>query len=171
LVVGLLNRLFGRAEQNEGAPLYAAVVERARQPHWYLEGAVPDTVEGRFEMVTAVLSMVLLRLEADSAGATLAVRATECFVDDMDAQLRQDGVGDVGIGKRVGRMMAMLGGRLGAYRDALAAGDLVPALARNLYRGAAVAPAAQTAVAARLTQFARALGETPIATMAQGQLP
>ena len=53
----------------------------------------------------------------------------------MDGQLRQNGVGDVGIGKYVGQMMSMLGGRLGAYRDGLAAGDLGQAVKRNLYRG------------------------------------
>ena len=67
--------------------------------------------------------------------ATASVRLTERFVTDMDGQLRESGIGDIGVGKHIGKMMAMLGGRLGAYRDGLAAGDLDTALRRNLYRG------------------------------------
>src|SRR3546814_2060072 len=60
----------------------------------------------------------------------------------MDGQLREIGIGDIIVGKHIGRMMSMLGGRLGAYRAGLAEGDLAPALVRNLYRGTAPAPAA-----------------------------
>ncbi|WP_204310223.1 ubiquinol-cytochrome C chaperone family protein, partial [Enterobacter cloacae] len=67
---------------------------------------------------------------------------TEVFIDDMDGQLRQIGIGDIVVGKHVGKMMGMLGGRLGAYREALAAGGFDEALVRNLYRGEAPAPAA-----------------------------
>ena len=135
--LGLLNRLFGRQPQEPTFLLYNAVVLRAREPHWYLEGRVPDTVDGRFDMVAAVLSAVLIRLEAEPAGAEPAARLAERFVEDMDGQLREIGIGDIVVGKHIGRMMSMLGGRLGAYRDGLAAGDLAPALVRNLYRGAA----------------------------------
>jgi cytochrome b pre-mRNA-processing protein 3 len=124
-----------RAKRGETAALYAALVARARQPHWYLDGAVADTVDGRFDMIAAVLAIVMLRLESDPAGVAAATHLSEAFVDDMDPQLREIGIGDLLVGKHVGRMMGMLGGRLGAYRDGLAAGDLKPALVRNLYRG------------------------------------
>ena len=58
--MGLLNRLFGRQDHEPTFLLYNAIVLRAREPHWYLEGRVPDTVGGRFDMVAAVLSLVLL---------------------------------------------------------------------------------------------------------------
>ena len=68
---------------------------------------------------------------------------TELFVDDMDGQLRQEGIGDVVVGKHVGRMMSALGGRISAYRAALQTGTgLDEALRRNLYRGAEVPDAA-----------------------------
>src|SRR3982751_2333547 len=139
-MMGFFDRF--KAKRGETAALYAAVVARARTPHWYLDGAVPDTIDGRFDMIAAALAMVMLRLEDDPAGAPAATYLAEAFVDDMDPQLREIGVGDLLVGKHVGRMMGMLGGRLGAYRDGLAAGDLKPALVRNLYRGEAPDPAA-----------------------------
>jgi len=153
---------------DETAPLYAAVVARARLPHWYLEGAVPDTVDGRFDMVAAVLALVLLRLEADSAAAHAAARLTERFVEDMDGQLREIGIGDIIVGKHIGRMMAMLGGRLGAYRDALAGGDLGPALVRNLYRGEPPAPPALTHVEGELARLHGRLAAMPLDDVLRG---
>lgn len=186
-----------------GTALYAAVVERARAPHWYVEGAVPDSVDGRFDMVAAILTVVLLRLESgltrygsgaelpqavtthvvnpnDLAGsADLAARLTECFVDDMDGQLRQLGIGDIVVGKHIGRMMSMLGGRLGAYRDPLADPAAAPgshrllteALIRNLYRGIAPAAGAAEHVADAMLAFAAALRPASLATLVAGVLP
>ena len=105
-----------KARRKDTAALYAAVVARARMPHWYVEGAVPDTIDGRFDMIAAVLAMAMLRLESDPAGAPAATHLAEAFVDDMDPQLREIGIGDLLVGKHIGRMMGMLGGRLGAYR-------------------------------------------------------
>jgi cytochrome b pre-mRNA-processing protein 3 len=164
----------GRQDE-AGLPLYTAAVARGREPHWYLDGAVPDTVDGRFDTLAAVLSVVLLRLEAEpgpNLGAgRLSVAATERFVDDMDGQLRQAGIGDITVGKHIGRMMSALGGRLGAYRDGLAAGDLKPALVRNLYRGEAPPPAALAHVEARLLALRDALAATPHDALEEGRLP
>ncbi|WP_243402801.1 MULTISPECIES: ubiquinol-cytochrome C chaperone family protein [Bacteria] len=168
--MGWWGRLFGE-RQDQALPLYNAVVTRGRAEHWYLAGAVPDTVDGRFDMIAAVLTMVLLRLEAEPAAATLSAHLTERFVDDMDGQLRQMGMGDLVVGKHVGKMMSMLGGRLGAYRDGLAAGNLTPALVRNLYRGEAPAPEAVAHVAQRLTAFRIALDATPLDRLTAGDLP
>ncbi len=168
--MGWFGKLLGE-KQDEALPLYNAVVLRGRAEHWYLEGAVPDTVDGRFDMIAAILTLVLLRLEIDPAGAETNARITERFVDDMDGQLRQMGIGDIVVGKHIGKMMSMLGGRLGAYRDGLAAGDLGPALVRNLYRGDAPAPAALAHVDRELTAFRDALAATPIAALVAGELP
>lgn len=152
-----LSKIFGGREDDVARALYDAVVAEARLPHWYQAGGVPDTIDGRFDMIAAILSLVLLRLESDPAAATASARLTERFVSDMDGQLRESGVGDIGVGKHIGKMMGMLGGRLGAYRDGLALRDLGPALERNLYRAGRPAPAeraytqtAMYAVAARL---------------------
>lgn len=151
--------------------LYTAIVARGREPHWYLAGGVADTMDGRLDMIMAVLSLVLIRLESDAAGAAPSVALTEMFITDMDAQLRQSGVGDVGIGKSVGQMVSMLGGRIGAYRDGLAGGELRDALMRNLYRGVDPGEAAVAQVAARLAAFASALAEQEIAALLAGALP
>ena len=168
--MGWLGRLMGE-RADEQAPLYRAVVARARQPHWYLDGAVPDSVDGRFDMIAAVLATALLRLEREPAGAEPAARLAERFVEDMDGQLREAGIGDIVVGKHIGRMMAMLGGRLGAYRDGWAAGDLGPALIRNLYRGVDPGPAAVAHVAERLDLLHEGLAALPLATVLEGQLP
>ena len=168
--MGWLARIFGRADET-ALPLYQAVVARARLPHWYLDGAVPDSVDGRFDMVAAILSFVVLRLEKDPAAAATSASLTERFVDDMDGQLRELGIGDVIVGKHIGKMMSMLGGRIGAYRDGLAAGDLDPALVRNLYRGAAPAPDAVAHVRDSLLAFDAALAATPVDAVIAGDLP
>ena len=134
-----LSRLFGdRREREALRPLYDALVAEGRDPAWYREGGVPDTIEGRFDMVAAVLALILLRLEAEGdAAKTESVLLTETFIDDMDGSLRQLGIGDFVVGKHVGKLMGALGGRLGAFREALAGGhDLGPAVRRNIFRDA-----------------------------------
>lgn len=126
---GIWARLFGSKDERQ-APLYAAVVAEARAPRWYTVHGVPDTINGRFDMVALVLSLVLLRLEALGADED-AVRLTEHFIADMDGQVREIGFGDLVVGKQVGGIMAVLGGRLGAYR----AGIDLPTLGRTLWRG------------------------------------
>jgi cytochrome b pre-mRNA-processing protein 3 len=168
-ILALLDR-FRRRDRNAAAPLYGAVVAQAREAHWYLDGGVPDTLDGRFDMVAAVLSMVLLRLEVDDEGAGLSMEVTEQFVDDMDAQVRQIGFGDMVVGKHVGRMMGMLGGRLGAYREGVAAGDLTPALVRNVWRGEAPAPAQSTYVSEQLLAFRQALDARSLDELRAGRL-
>lgn len=169
--MGLIDRLFSRRDRDAAMPLYDAVVARARAPHWYVEGAVPDTLDGRFDMVAAVTAIVLLRLERDPEDAAAATALTERFIDDMDAQVRQIGFGDMVVGKHVGRMVGMLGGRLGAYREGLAGGDLDAALVRNLYRGAAPSPAAVAHVREELRGLHAALADVPSATLLAGRLP
>lgn len=131
----LLDRLFRPApdDRAEARPLWLGIVAEARQPRWYAELGVADSIEGRFDMVTLILALVLLRLEREPGCETVAVRLTEMFVDDMDAQLRQSGVGDLMVGKHMGKLMAVLGGRIGALREALQHDDatLAEVITRN----------------------------------------
>ncbi|MCC6924396.1 ubiquinol-cytochrome C chaperone family protein [Novosphingobium sp.] len=133
--MGLLDRLLGRKDaQPDLRPLWHRVVEVAREPDWYARGGIADTVPGRFDCITLVLSAVLIRLERDLSQRNAAARLTELFVSDMDGQLRQSGVGDLVVGKHMGKLVAALGGRLDAYRAGLAAADdaeLVEAIKRN----------------------------------------
>jgi cytochrome b pre-mRNA-processing protein 3 len=171
-MMGVWRRLFGRAERDRLAPLYRAVVAEARRPAWYREGQVPDTLDGRFDMVAAILSLVLLRLEAegDAARAPSAYLA-ELFVDDMDGQLRQRGIGDIVVGKHIGRMMGALGGRLGALREAFAGGDLDDVIQRNIYRGTVPAPRALAEVRHGLLALQKRLALAPASALIEGNWP
>ena len=154
----LLARLFSRQPDPREAlrPLWHRTVELSRYPALYRDDGVADTVAGRFDMIAAILALVMLRLERDGRAAETAL-LTELFVADMDAQLRETGVGDVVVGKRIGKLVSVLGGRLGALREALAApgdGELQAALERNvtMLEGHDTA-----ALATRLRTFANAL--------------
>ena len=132
----LLSRLFSRREDPREAlrPLWHDVEAVSREPVWYADCGVADTVPGRFDAITLVLSLVLLRMEGEDALIEPSVRLTEIFVEDMDGQLRESGVGDVVVGKHIGKLMSVLGGRLGAYREALGQDEaaMVEAVTRNV---------------------------------------
>jgi len=116
-------------------PLWHKVVELSRDPVLYRDDGVADTVAGRFDMITVILAEVLMRLERDRVLAPEAALLTELFVEDMDGQLRESGVGDVVVGKKVGKLVSVLGGRLGALREARGTRDraqLEAVLARNV---------------------------------------
>ncbi len=175
----LLDRLIpSRRPAPPGDTLYRAIVAQARNPDWYLAGAVPDTVDGRFDAVALVLSLVLLRLEREGANAVdnqrqFSADLTERFIADMDGSLRELGIGDPTVGKQVGQMVSALGGRLGAYREALGVGGgdvLEEALARNLYRGAPADPAAVDWAGRRTRALAERIDRVPLAELLTGTL-
>ena len=171
--MSFLSRIFGERREREALrPLYGAIVRVAREPAWYREGGVPDTLDGRFDMLSAVTAMALLRLEAEGeAGKTPAVLLTEIFIDDMDGTLRQIGIGDYVVGKHIGRMMSALGGRLGAFREASDAGALSEAVRRNIFHEAPPDEASVDFVATRLASFASALERVPMAELLEGKVP
>lgn len=134
--MSFLSRLLGTAPdpREEIRPLWHRVIELAREPSFYSDCGVADTIGGRFDLITAVLCTVMVRIEASDMRAESALLA-ELFVEDMDGQLREFGVNDVVVGKRVGKLMSVLGGRLGTYRSALNTKDrekLVAAVTRNV---------------------------------------
>lgn len=145
--MSLLNRLLGRADpaQEQVRPLWHKVVEIAREPYWYATGGIADTVPGRFDCITLVLALVMLRMERDPALSAPSGRLTELFVNDMDGQLRQSGIGDLSVGKQIGKLMGALGGRIEAFRAGLAESEdaaLIAAVDRNLNFGENGNPAA-----------------------------
>ena len=170
--MSFLQKLFPDKKQRATlAPLYAAIVAEGRDPYWYRDGAVPDTIDGRFDMVAAVTALVLLRLEAEGdAGRAPSVLLTETFIDDMDATLRQIGIGDYVVGKHVGRMMAALGGRLAAFRDARDSQSLAAAVRRNIFHESPPSDAALASVSARLDHLARGLEAASLERLIGGSL-
>ena len=172
--MSFLNRIFSRRRERRAlAPLYRGIVATARDPFWYRDGQVPDTIDGRFDMVAAVLALVLLRLEREGEAARGAsVRLTESFIDDMDGTLRQIGIGDHVVGKHVGRMIGALGGRLAAFRDAESDPDAFSAaVLRNVFHETPpVQPAADAAVE-RLARLRDALAAADCRDLLAGKLP
>jgi cytochrome b pre-mRNA-processing protein 3 len=170
--LSLLKSIFGEAKQRAPLePLYRAIVERGRDPAWYREGKVPDTIDGRFDMIAAILALVLLRLEAEgTAGRDPSVLLTELFIDDMDGTLRQIGIGDYVVGKHVGRMMSALGGRLAAFRSGREPG-FRDAARRNVFHETPPSEAAVAMVAGGLERFAAGLDGTGLQDLLAGKLP
>lgn len=170
--MSLLQRLFGSAEPDPKlklVPLYQQIVAKARLPHWYIEGGVPDSVDGRFDMVAAILTLILLRLEGHSPSAADMAYLTELFVDDMDGQLREFGIGDMIVGKHIGKIMGAVGGRLGAFRDALAdQAKLDDVIVRNIYRSENADPVAVTHVRRELLEVRQALAAQPPEVIVKG---
>ncbi len=160
--MSLLSRLFGQTQDDRAVarPLWHKVVEIAREPEWYRDCGIADSVAGRFDTITLILSLVLLRMEREEELIEPSVRLTELFVEDMDGQLRESGVGDLMVGKHVGKLMSTLGGRLGAYRDALEAGEaaMAEAVARNVTLNANADP---LSAAQRARAFAAGLALVP----------
>ncbi len=167
-----LANLFKRATPVAPVPLYMGLVGWARTPWFYTDGGVSDSIDGRFDMMTLMVSLSLLRLERDGeAHRDFGTALIETFVADMDESLRESGVGDLGVGKQVRKMAEAFVGRYGAYRAAAASGDWLPELARNIYRGGdgpvAVLAAKVEALRARLD----GLSDTDIIAGHLGDLP
>jgi cytochrome b pre-mRNA-processing protein 3 len=136
----MFSRLFGRARRANREvvdAVYERIVASARQPVFYGHWAVPDTPLGRFEMLCAHMVLVLHRARgADPAMAELAQELTDEFFKDVDHSLRELGIGDMGVPKRMKKFARMFYGRLNAYAAALDAGnrdDLAVALSRNIH--------------------------------------
>lgn len=171
--MGLFARIFGSGKDDHAAvrPLWHAVVARARAPRLYADLGLADTVAGRFDAITLVLATVLVRMEAEHDLRALTARLTELFVDDMDGQLRESGVGDLVVGKRMGRLMSVLGGRIDAVRAGLLEEDdagLAAAIERNATLNEGADPAL---LAAELRHLAEGLAAVPAERLLAGDLP
>ena len=130
--------MFHMKKASPAAPLYAEVVAAARQPDWFREAGVEDTMDGRYCVLATLLALADLRLsQGDEAAQALAPRLTELFVDDMDAQLCQSGLGDPTLGQTVRAMVAGVSARIDRLRALLdeGASDWKPFLGFALYRG------------------------------------
>lgn len=139
VILAQLQRLFSpRPDKMRAQHLYIALVEQARNPVFYTGLGIPDTLDGRFEMIALHMHLVLHRLQQGFARTPelreLSRILIETYFADMDRSLREMGVGDTGIGRRVQKMSGGFYGRLEAYGMALENPALWPeALRRNAY--------------------------------------
>jgi cytochrome b pre-mRNA-processing protein 3 len=157
----------------EAEALYRAIVAQARAPAFYRDLGVPDTLDGRFDMVALHAFLVLHRLKAEGAAAAeLAQAVFDAMFADMDASLREIGTGDLSVGRKVKEMARALNGRAQAYETGLAdhAQTLQTALARNLYRKAEPQPAQLAAMDAYLRREVQALAVQSLAALAAGRV-
>ncbi|HLG87863.1 MAG TPA: ubiquinol-cytochrome C chaperone family protein [Alphaproteobacteria bacterium] len=119
--------------------LYARLVQAARQPALYRDLKVPDTIEGRYEMVALHMALLLRRLQKEGrARAKLAQALLDYMAADFDRSIRELGIGDLGVARYMKRLGEGFYGRSGAYSDALQQQDdsaLSQALLRNAYAG------------------------------------
>jgi len=153
-----------------------ALATQARQPHFYASAGVPDSLDGRFDSVALHAFLVLNRLkrENDARAASLAQNLVDYFVEDMDRSVRELGVGDMGVARRVKQMAQALYGRAAVYEQAVAAANdalLTTALGRNLYGTRENVPPDEIALVARYVRAAAtALSGQSIDALVAGQI-
>ena len=132
--------------------IYGMIVTQAREPLFYRDLGVPDTVNGRFDLLVLHLWMVLRRFKPVEGGSGLSQALFDRFCDDMDANLREMGVGDLTVPKRMQAFGEAFYGRVAAYDLALSLGKepLAQALCKNILNGQDIAKARRLALYAEM---------------------
>jgi cytochrome b pre-mRNA-processing protein 3 len=128
--------------------IYGMIVTQAREPLFYRDLGVPDTVNGRFDLLVLHLWIVLRRFKPVEGGAPLSQALFDRFCNDMDANLREMGVGDITVPKRMRAFGEAFYGRVAAYDLALDQGQepLAQALCKNILNGEGIAKARRLAI-------------------------
>lgn len=169
----VLANLFQRSELRKSAEkLYDGIVKQARNRKFYADLDVPDTVDGRFDMIALHAALVMRRLKSGTGrSADLSQALFDALFDDMDRSLREMGAGDLGVGRRVKAMARAFYGRLAAYDEGLAGDDqaLIDAIERNLYRGAPPDAAKLAALSAYVRREAAALDDQMLDDLLAGR--
>ncbi|HWB52312.1 MAG TPA: ubiquinol-cytochrome C chaperone family protein [Stellaceae bacterium] len=169
---------FRRKTTREAAErTYVVLVEQARRPAFFTELGVPDTLDGRFELICLHVFLYLRRLKgAGGSAAELGQRLVDTMFADFDRSLREIGTGDLSVGRQVKRMAEAFYGRIRAYEDGLAAGlldedeTLRAALARNLYGTVSASPPQVARMARYLRGAAAELAAQPAASLLAGDV-
>jgi cytochrome b pre-mRNA-processing protein 3 len=127
--------------------IYGMIVTQAREPLFYRDLGAPDTVNGRFDLLLLHLWLVLRRIRSIEGGAELGQALFDRFCEDMDANLREMGVGDLTVPKRMQAFGEAFYGRMAAYDTALTGGEaaLAQALCKNILNGDKIEQARQLA--------------------------
>jgi cytochrome b pre-mRNA-processing protein 3 len=152
---------------------YAVLTTTARLPFFYTHLGVPDTVMGRFEMLSVVMILFFRRTSKSTvSGQELAQEIVDAFFQDIDHSIRELGIGDQGVPKRMKKLAGMFYGRLEAYSAAVEAKDaaaLAEALRRNIHPQAQQAPAMEE-LAEWMLMAEEALAGVPEDVIARGQV-
>ncbi|MGB5093889.1 MAG: ubiquinol-cytochrome C chaperone family protein [Parvibaculum sp.] len=166
--------LGGRAKDDSPYLLYRQLVNQARLPVFYTDFGVPDTVEGRFEMVAlhAVLTMRRLKRASPEARA-FGQRIFDVMFDDMDQAMREMGVSDLRVGDKIRALAEAYFGRIAAYEDGLGAADdalLLEVVARNVYGEASSRREQITAMARYMRACDALLSSQDLARLMKGEV-
>ena len=155
------------AEPSRGAALFELATKEARRPEWYTAAAVPDTLDGRFSVLATVTALLLVRLEREGdEGNRLSVALTERFIEVMESEHRELGLGDPTLGKTVRKLVGMLAKRTELWRSAKADDlDWSQAAAQSLNRGE------DAGTAAELTRaLSDRIDATPLRDLEEGRI-
>lgn len=168
-MLSAIQSLLRKRPPHEAREAYIALVAQSRNRFFFTTLGVPDTLDGRFE--TIVLHLFLLQDRLRESDPEFARFLSEVFFEEMDASIRELGIGDSGVLHRVKRMGKAYHGRLQAYADGMGNDDevLKAALARNLYGTVAEGdPSQLTAAATYLRRMKAMLEKTETTTITSG---
>jgi len=169
----MLRYLFPRltADPDRGVELFRAVNEEARARHWYIDGGVADTLDGRFAMLATITALVLIRLEQErDTGEKLAVGLTERFVEVLESEHRELGLGDPKLGRTVLKLVGSLSRRTDDWREAVGTGRWAETARESLYPGSPPLQESLAHAAQQLRELWSRLKATPVEALAQGRL-
>jgi cytochrome b pre-mRNA-processing protein 3 len=170
----MLRALFARltGEPRRGQALFGLAVAEASRTDWFVEGGVPDTINGRFAVLATVIALISVRLERDGeAGGQATVALTERLVESLDVEIREMGVGDPTLGKQVRKLVGAVGGRIERWRTLIETdGPWADEVQRSLYLDD---PADRDALAcseSQLRGFWHRLTETRLDQLCEGRM-
>ncbi len=173
---GMFKRFFSTASKANRAiadGVYAEIVAMARQPWLYSRWNAPDTPLGRFEMLSLAMFLFLHRIKGQGAAANaLGQELADAFFLDVDHSLRELGIADMGVPKRMKKLTRMFYGRVASYEAAIDAGnvgELAAALARNVRPDTPEWPEAAE-LAAYMMRARTSLAQQPLEALLAGRL-
>ena len=171
----MLKQFFKPSSDHEtGEKLYGQIAEQSRRPEFFLSGGVEDTVDGRFDLLVLNAFLVLRRLREGGARTSRLTQALfDIMFEDLDEALREIGIGDLSVGRKIKDMAEAFYGRIAAYEDGLKEDTdeaLCGALKRNLFRGTEPSQAALDAMAAYVRRQVLSLDRQEINMLAKGEI-
>ncbi|HEY6662422.1 MAG TPA: ubiquinol-cytochrome C chaperone family protein [Sphingomicrobium sp.] len=169
----MLRFLFPRltADAKRGAELFAWLTGEARATHWYLAGKVPDSIDGRFAVLTTIAALAMVRLELEGeSGDSASAALTERFVEAMEAEHRELGLGDPTLGRTVRKLVGALARRVELWRPAIAQNDWSEAIRGSVYGSVEPSQGALDHMATALRALWARLESSALAAIADGRI-